>query len=331
MGTLVASARTPDLTALRMLCWVQDLGSLSAAGAALGLSQQAVSSRMRELESQIGTSLIARSARGSTLTSTGTLVAGWAREVIDAADRLDAGIAALRRDHTATLRVVASQTIAEHLLPDWLVTLRREQLARSTPSSVTLQVTNSAAAAELVRAGQFDLGFIETPILPAGLRTMTVGQDEMVVVVVPSHRWVRRRRPLGAAELAATPLVTRETGSGTRAALVVLLAGHLGTTAPAAPAVELSTSAAVRSAIAAGTAPGVLSALAVRDDVALGRLIVVTTDFPLTRPLTAIWLGGRLPHPGPARDLLDIATASSDPTATGTDPGAAAAARRRPG
>lgn len=304
---------------------------MSAAGAALGLSQQAVSSRMRELESQIGTSLIARSARGSTLTSTGTLIAGWACEVIDAADRLDAGIAALRRDHTATLRVVASQTIAEHLLPGWLVTLRREQLARSTPSSVTLQVTNSAAAAELVRAGQFDLGFIETPLLPAGLRTKTVGQDEMVVVVVPSHRWVRRRRPLGAAELAATPLVTRETGSGTRAALVVLLAGHLGTTAPAAPAVELSTSAAVRSAIAAGTAPGVLSALAVRDDVALGRLIVVATDFPLTRPLTAIWLGGRLPHPGPARDLLDIATASSDPTATGTDPGAAAVARRRPG
>lgn len=326
----MAGTRTPDLTALRMLCSVQDLGSLSAAGVTLGLSQQAVSSRMRALESQIGSSLITRSARGSTLTPTGTLVAGWAREVVEAADRLDAGIAALRRDHTGTLRVVASQTIAEHLLPGWLVTLRRQQLARSGPSSVTLQVTNSAAAAELVRAGQFDLGFVETPLLPAGVKTMTVGHDDLAVVVAPGHRWARRRRPLGAAELAATPLITRETGSGTRAALAVLLAEHIGTAAPAAPAVELSTSAAVRSAIAAGIAPGVLSVLAVRDDVALGRLITVATEFPLTRPLTAIWPGGRLPYLGPARHLLEIAAVGADPAEAGTV-SRAAQARLRPG
>ena len=326
----MAGTRTPDLTALRMLCSVQERSSLSAAGAALGLSQQAVSLRMRALESQLGTSLIARSARGSTLTPTGTLVAGWAREILEAADRLDAGIAALRRENTGTLRVVASQTIAEHLLPGWLVALRRRQLLRSAPSSVTLQVTNSAAAAELVRAGQFDLGFVETPLLPAGLRTRTVSHDDLVVVVAPGHRWPRRRKPLGAAELAATPLVTREMGSGTRAALPVLLAGRLAATAPAAPAVELSTSAAVRSAIAAGTAPGVLSALAVRDDVALGRLIIVATDFPLRRPLTAIWPSGRLPHFGPARDLLEIATAEPDPVVPTADPGARQAAGRRP-
>ena len=302
--------RTPDLTALKMLRLVQDLGSLSATGAALGLSQQAVSARMRALETQIGTSLIARTPRGSTLTPTGTLVAGWARDVLDAAEHLDAGIAAIRQDTTTTLRVVASQTIAEHLLPGWLVTLRQQQVARSTPNAVHLHVSNSQAAAELVRAGEFDLGFIETPVLPRGLKTMTIAGDDMVVVVPPGHPWVRRRRPVTVAELARTPLVTREPGSGTRAALLAILDEHAGGSHPVAPAVELSTSAAVRSAVAAGIAPAVLSALAIRDDVALGRLITVATAFPLSRPLTAIWPSGRLPHLGPARNLLDIAAAA---------------------
>ncbi|WP_354216238.1 LysR family transcriptional regulator, partial [Arthrobacter sp. UYCo732] len=53
-GPAVLSPRMPELSALEMLVTVQDLGSLSAAAALLGLSQQGVSSRMRALEAQIG-------------------------------------------------------------------------------------------------------------------------------------------------------------------------------------------------------------------------------------------------------------------------------------
>lgn len=305
------SSRMPDLIALQMLRSVHELGSVSAAGKALGLSQQAVSARMRALETQIGSPLLARTPRGSTLTATGALVIGWARAVLDAAELLDAAITVIRHDSAEKLRVVASQTIAEHLLPGWLVTLRGQQQARGeVPSAVELHVTNSRSSSAMVRSGEVDLGFIESPLLPAGLKSRRLRLDAMVVVVAPAHPWARRRRPLSPTELAQTPLVTRELGSGTREALETILAKQANGTVLADPAVELATSAAVRSAIAAAIAPGVLSTLAIEDDVALGRLITIPTELPLRRPLTAIWQSGNNPHNGPARDLVTIAMSS---------------------
>lgn len=314
---LLLSPRIPELSALEMLATVHDLGSFSAAGKHLGLSQQAVSSRMRSLESQLGSALLTRSPRGSTLTETGALVAGWAAEVLAAAERLDAGIASLRSDAARQLKVAASQTIAEHLLPLWLVALRRQQESLGlVPTVVELTVNNSEATVALVRSGQAALGFIETPHLPPDLSAAAVQVDDMVLVVAPEHPWARRRSPVTVEELAATALVTREAGSGTRDALEHLLTGA-GAPTLIAPLVELSTTAAVRSAIAAGTAPGVLSALAVRDDIALHRLVAVPVrGLRLRRTLTALWQSGATPAPGPARDLATIAARTVAETRT---------------
>lgn len=312
----------PDLSALQMLAAVQERGSLSAAAHYLGLSQQGVSSRMRSLETQIGSPLLTRTARGSTLTGTGVLIAGWAAEVLAAAERLDAGIASVRSDTLRQLHVAASQTIAEYLLPQWLVALRRQQETLGTaPALVQLSVSNSAGAAELVRSGAASIGFIESPNLPGDLASQTVQYDEMILVVAPDHPWARRRPPVTAGELARTPLVTRERGSGTRDSLEHLLTDDAGEPM-ASPAVELSTTAAVRSAIAAGTAPGVLGGLAVRDDLVLHRLVAVeVTGLSLRRPLTAIWHTGSTPPAGPARDLIAIAAGPRPGGARSKTPG----------
>jgi DNA-binding transcriptional LysR family regulator len=299
----------PDLSALQMLQTVRELGTFSAAGAALALSQQAVSSRMRALEEQLGTPLLIRSSAGSTLTAAGVLVAGWADEVLAAAERLDAGIASMRSEAVRQLHVAASQTIAEHLVPQWLVTLRSLQGNAGAPATVVeLSVTNSAGVVSLVRAGQVSLGFIESPILPHGLAHTTFGYDMLSVVVAPTHRWARRRKPLTVEELAGTPLVTREVGSGTREAWESILSNQAPESSRVPPLLELSTSAAVRSAIAAGTAPGVLSTLAIHDDLLLGRLVAVPTPrIDLRRTLTAIWRASTAQQTAPARALVSIA------------------------
>ncbi|HRD13620.1 MAG TPA: LysR family transcriptional regulator, partial [Mycobacterium sp.] len=84
------SARMPELGALQVLAEIARSGSLGAAGRELGLSQQAVSARLRSMESQVGVRLVTRSARGSTLTPAGVVVAGWAEQVLEVAGRLDA-------------------------------------------------------------------------------------------------------------------------------------------------------------------------------------------------------------------------------------------------
>jgi DNA-binding transcriptional LysR family regulator len=84
----MTEADAPALATLRALLAVGESGSLSGAGRKLGISQQAVSARLRTLERNIDTPLAERSPRGASLTPAGVLVAGWAAEVLAAARRL---------------------------------------------------------------------------------------------------------------------------------------------------------------------------------------------------------------------------------------------------
>lgn len=305
------SAHVPELGSLELLLAVARTGSLGAAGRELGLTQQAVSARVRTIERLIGVPIVARGPRGSQLTESGALVADWARAVLAAAEKLDAGIAALRGERDAHLTVASSLTVAEYLLPGWLAALRAAQLASGTvPATVRLGVHNSERVAALVLAGEAGVGFVEGPDVPAGLSAHPVGTDELVLVVAPGHRWTRRSRPLRPAELAGTPLVAREAGSGTRRVLESALAAVLPAgTELTAPTLELSSTASIRGAVLAGAGAAVLSDLAVRDDLATGRLVQVAVEgLSLRRVLRGVWAGGPTPA-GPARDLLRIAGA----------------------
>jgi DNA-binding transcriptional LysR family regulator len=303
-----------DLRALRALREVGRQGSIAAAASVLGVSQQALSARMRTLERATRVTLLARSPSGSHLTEQGRLVVGWAEDVLDAADRLEAGLRSIRSGVSHRLAIAASQTIAEHLVPHWLVELRGVEQAGVQeegypPTVVELTVANSTGVLELVRGGKAGLGFIETPHLPSDLVTEHVRDDELLVVTAPGHPWAGRRRPLGLSQIAATPLVMREAGSGTRDTLTDHLAAQDPPLRPTI-AMELGTSAAVRSAIAAGVGPGVLSRLAVRDDLVLGRLVAVeVAGPPLIRELTAVWKPDD-PLPPEGQRLLAVATAA---------------------
>jgi DNA-binding transcriptional LysR family regulator len=297
----------PDLTSLELLLAIANRGSLSAAGRDIGLTQQAVSARMASLEAQTGVRLLVRSTRGSQLTASGAVAAQWADRLLQVAHEVDAGLASLRESSRSRVKVSASLTVAEQLLPGWLVSLQAAARRRGeAPIEVVLTATNSDHVLDQVRAADADLGFVEGPHTPRGLHSRVVAHDELVLVVRPDHRWARRGSAITARELTDTPLVTRESGSGTRDYLTAALENLLGAGAgETAPTLELSTSAAVRAAVLAGSAPAVLSRLAVSDDIAMGRLRVVpVSGLDLRRDLRAVWLGGRTPPAGAVRDLL---------------------------
>lgn len=299
------SPRVPDLGALDLLLTVARTGSLGAAGRELGLSQQAVSSRVRTIERIVGVKVLHRGARGSTLTDDGALLADWAGRVLAAAEELDVAITALRGARDARLDLAASYTVAEYLLPSWLARLRAE-LGPGT--GVNLTVRNSAQVAQLVLTSAAELGFVEGPDLPTGLDARTVATDQLVLVVPPEHRWARRRVGIEPAELAAAALVAREAGSGTREVVDRALAAAAPEVIRPAPALELSATTAIRHAVLAGAGPALLAAVAVKDDLTAGRLvrIRISDTLNLRRELRAIWREGP-PPTGPARILLDIA------------------------
>ncbi|MEV6211795.1 LysR family transcriptional regulator [Kitasatospora sp. NPDC051914] len=293
-----AFGRLPDLESLRLLVLVGETGSLGSAAARLGIAQPSVSKRLSALERRLGLVLLDRTRRGSRLTAAGGAVVERAHRVLLELDRLVTGAEALRTRRDAELRVAASMTVAEYLLPAWIGELRQRQ----PDLQVSLQVTNSEHVPELVRTGAAGIGFIEAPQAPSGLSTRQVAGDRLLVVVAPGHPWTRRRRPLDAAELATTPLVLRERGSGTRDTLDRAL--RRAGAGDSRRLLELGSATAVRNAVIAGTGPAVMSELAVRTAIADGRLVEVKTEgIDMRRSLRAVWPSGRTPT-GPAAELL---------------------------
>ena len=298
---------TTALTELRVFALAASLGSVSAAARQLGITQQAASARIRAFERASGAPLLVRSSAGVTLTETGSTVFDWVAEVLDAADRLDEGLATLRDGVAGSLTVGASQTIASHLLPGWLVSLRQQQLAASDHATqVSLITANSQDVIARVRGGTIDLGFVESPSVPIGVGRAVIGSDSLVVAVAPAHPWALLDS-VSLEEVCATPLVSREVGSGTRDTLEAS-AARAGLSC-AVPATVLATEAAVRSAVAHGVAPAAVSSLSVRDDVRLGRIVAVPfAGTAPARPLTAVWRGGDLV--GARRALVAVAAAA---------------------
>src|SRR5262249_29028476 len=107
-GLMALSPRVPELGALELLLSVARLGSLGKAAREQGISQPAASSRVRYMEHLLGLPLLERSSSGSRLTPTGALVVDWARDVVESAAALDAGVAALRAQRATRLAVAAS-------------------------------------------------------------------------------------------------------------------------------------------------------------------------------------------------------------------------------
>lgn len=293
------SHRVPDLGAMELLLAVARHGSLGRAARELGITQPAASSRIRSMERLLGVALVDRSPRGSRLTDAGALVTDWARRVVEAAEAFDAGAQALRGRRDSRLRVAASMTIAEYLLPGWLIALR----AQRPGTAVSLLAGNSAAVAQRLLSGEADLGFVEGLSVPEGLDGTVIGHDRLVVVAAPSHAWARRRAPLSAAELATAPLILRERGSGTRQVLDAALSEYGGLEEPL---LELASTTAVKAAAVSGAGPAVLSELAVTEELSARRLTRIPLEgLDLRRGLRAVWPTSHRPT-GPARDLLSL-------------------------
>jgi DNA-binding transcriptional LysR family regulator len=279
--------RVDDLVGLELFTDTIRLGSISAAARAHHISQPSATERLRSLERRLGVELLRRGPGGSAPTPAGEAVAGWARGVLDAVARMGEGVAAVREPSVRRpLRIMASLTVAEYVMPGWL---HAHRLAGGTP--VDLAVANSVIVGQAVTDGDVQLGFVETPRQFVGLRTAVVGGDELTVVVAPSHPWAGRRAPVTPAELAAAPLLLREPGSGTRDAFEAALSAALPDGGPPVePLAVLASTSILKSATAAGDGVSVLSRLAVEPDIAAGTLVAVAVrGLDLRRRFRALW------------------------------------------
>jgi DNA-binding transcriptional LysR family regulator len=189
-----------SLQQIRCFCAAVELGSFTAAAAALRVTQPAVADQIRKLEHALGADLFIRAGRGVLLTEAGRAFAEHAtqslRAVEDAADSV--GEVTDLRSGTVAIGIFGGPSA-------WNIDELVAAFLRLHPDvSVRLVGRNSSAIADRVRRGELEAGVVLLPIDDDKLDVRPILRDEVLYVSAdPEHT----RKPATIEGLAGTPLI----------------------------------------------------------------------------------------------------------------------------
>jgi DNA-binding transcriptional LysR family regulator len=260
-------------------------GGTTAAAESLALSQSATSAALNELEHTLETRLFDRVGKRLILNDTGRSLLPAALAVLDGAKSIEATRAFGSQALPMDLRLFASTTIGNYILPRMLA-----RFAQLSPiARLQLSIGNTLDVIGAVQAFAADLGLIEGPCHASDMRVIDLWEDELVIVAAPEHPLAHAatRQRLTAEQLGDAQWLLREPGSGTREAVEHALLPHLRRIRSQ---MTLGSSEAIKYCAAAGLGLSCLSRHVVQDLVAAKRLTVLPTQLPrLTRRLALIY------------------------------------------
>lgn len=184
--------------------------SFTQASKELYISQPAITKHIRELESLYGVRLFDRLGNKISLTDAGKLMLEHCEQILAAYRRLEYDMNLLKNEWTGDLRLGASTTISQYVLPPILA-----RFTEKYPKvNVTLMDTNSRNIEQALQNYDIDLGLVEGVFRLPSLKYEPFLHDELVPVVGIQSK-LAQKDEIGLDELQQLPLVLRERGSGT--------------------------------------------------------------------------------------------------------------------
>jgi DNA-binding transcriptional LysR family regulator len=277
-----------NLHALRLFLAAAEAGSVTRAAERLRISQPAVTSQIKKLESELGLRLLEADGRGVRLTEAGRMLAERAARLFSLEADIERMLADYREGRIGAVRIAATYLPANHLLPVPLAAFRAER------GDVGLQLTtvNSKAAFDLLLRCEADIAVVGggRPA-PDGLARTPLVEDAMLFAAPPGHPLAGRTVPL--AEVVRHPFVLREEGSSTREKLLACCR-MLNADPPRAGLTASGPYETIR-AVKVGCGIAFVSALEVRDELDRGELMVI--DVPDVTAVNPIALYTRKDEP----------------------------------
>lgn len=260
-----------SISQLEVFAAIARSGSVRAAAGQVARSQSAASSALAELETALGVQLFDRVGRRLVLNENGRTFFPRAVGIVEQA--LEAQ-SLFTHAHAAPLRLAASYTVGEYLLPDLIVQWKR----RHPVGQVRLEISNTHDVFDAVSSFSVDVGFIEGQHTHPELLVRRWRTDELIVIASPTHPLAVGRVTL--ARLGQASWILREPGSGTRDASDRWLLENLP---QVDVGLELGSNEAVKRAVASGLGLGCLSRHTVADAVENGWLVELRTPLPPMR------------------------------------------------
>ncbi len=173
-----------NLDQLRVFAMVEQTGSFSAAARVLGRAQSAVTYAIQELEADLRTALFDRSGYRPVLSAAGRAMLPRAKRVLSEVDALQ-----VQADGLATGLEASLSLVVDAAYPMVDLTAALIAFKDAFPSVTThLHAESLGAGADMVLAGEADLGLIVAPFAPADrLDLSRAGVIELAVVCAPAH------------------------------------------------------------------------------------------------------------------------------------------------
>jgi DNA-binding transcriptional LysR family regulator len=269
--------------------------SFRKAAEVLHLSQPAVSQHIHALEEEAAVQLFDR-ARGEghgsqiSLTEAGRVLLGYANTAAETMVEARRALAALNHEVVGELRLGASTTVAQYVLPRILGAFLRQY----PQVKLSLVSGNTERIVEVVAEKKVALGIIEGPAMRRDVKTERMVKDEMVLIVSPNHALaLRKGTMITPAELAKLPLLLRERGSGSRRVVERALKKVGVPLRSLSVAMELDSTEAIISGVEAELGVGFVSRWAVGKVLRLGTVRVVAVEgLEIVRDFSFVRLAG---------------------------------------
>ncbi len=199
----------PDLTTLRIVLAVYNLGNISKAAEREHIAPSAISKRIHALEAEIGTELFYRSIRGVSATPAGEVLVRHAVAIINNIDQMAAELGAFTSGIKGQVRIHAHTSAVFQFLPDQL----SQFIVMYPDVRIVLREETSSDVIESVIDGFADIGILPSHMdIPPFLDVLAYRHDRLVAVIPVDHP-LSRRRAVDFNELRDSNFIGMETGS----------------------------------------------------------------------------------------------------------------------
>ncbi|GAA5215510.1 LysR substrate-binding domain-containing protein [Corallincola platygyrae] len=209
------------LRQLQVFVAIAEHGTVRSAADNCFITQAAASAALKELEQHLNGALFDRLGKRLQLNAKGEWLVPKAHHLLQEAEALASGVEQLD-EMTGVLSIGASQTIAEHCLPDII----RHYHQNYPNVTLKVEVTNSREVMQQVEDGKLNLGLIESECSDSKLNPTPWREDHLEVVTCAEHPLAKAQRPATLGQLAGAQWLLREKGSGTRAIFEQALAKY---------------------------------------------------------------------------------------------------------
>lgn len=255
----------------------------------LYISQPAVSKHIGELESHYKVQLFERNGSRLTLTHAGEVMLEWAGQIEEGYRRLQYEMNLFADRLGGELRIGASSTIAQYVLP--------QVLARFTARFPEVKLSLTSGNSEQVEAAlvrhDIDLGMVESSGRRQGLHYEPFLPDELVLIASTKGRYARREQ-ISLDELPSIPLVLRESGSGTLEVISKYLAAAGLRHSSLQVVMQLGSTESIKTFVRHSDAMAIVSVASIVDELRSGELRIVDIEgCTIRRDFSLVQLEGR--------------------------------------